>query len=153
MTERQRTYEKGRQDQISDREQMRPNILENGEEGQNSLEPPICYLRKKVLQSILENNKYDDYDNGKKRKLDKNDVQKKYIGVMTEKGFFSEEEPMEKTDIIQGFNDAKHFQATSGYVNAGQIAVVALVLEINIMVWSIPAKSWTPFYAHFDEED
>jgi len=149
-TERQRSYEKGQQEGIPDRDSVRPNILKNGKEGKKKYDPPILYLRKKILQSILRKKKYVEYVEKKKMSVDENDVKKKYIGIMKDKGFFGSEE---SSEIMEGFFDAKKYKQTGGWVNFGQVAVAALVLKINIMVWSVRAQTWTPFYAHLFNYD
>jgi len=147
---RQKTYETGQKGKIPDREQMRTayNTASN-----TQYEPPILFLRRKVLESIM--NKGIALP---KSTLDAKDVKKKYLDVLQNRGFFIQdsEGSIEATDIIRGFNDAQKFQETLGWVNFGQVAVTALVLKINIIVYSQTAKKWTPFYAHqydYDEDE
>lgn len=151
-TTRQKIYNRGQKDGIEDCAQIRFVNLKNGKTGQKKYDPPILYLRKLVLSSILKKDKISDYIN-KKSKLEEKDVKKMYIDILKNNGFFEESE---QTDIIKGFNDAINFKGTSGWVEFGQIAVVALVLKINIIVWSEAANIWKPFYARkfdYDEDE
>ena len=166
-TQHQRTYERGQNEGILYREKKRPNILEDGTEGVKKLEPPILYLRKKILKSILTKESYEYYEKGEGKKLRSNgkDIKEKYLQFMINKGFFTKNpKKYEPRDIITGFNDAiksanlsgKKSKNTKGWVNFGQVAVVALVLEINIIIWSVPGKKWVPFYAktsRYDEDE
>lgn len=166
-TQHQRTYERGQKEGILDREEMRENILTNDKEGEKKLEPPILYLRKKILKSILKKKNYEFYKKGEGEELSSNgkDIKKKYLPIMKNKGFFIKKtRKNEPRDIITGFNDAikaanlsgKKSEGTEGWVNFGQVAVVALVLEINIIIWSVPGKKWVAFYAKtspYDEDE
>jgi len=163
-TQRQRTYEKGQSDGILDREKMRANILKNGKEGKKMLEPPILYLRKKKLKTNLKKKSYESYKKGEiDTKVKKTDIKEKYLPIMVDKGFFLDDS-REPIDIITGFNDAiksaklsgKNSEGTEGWVSFGQVAVVALVLKINIIIWSEPNKGWVLLYAHkfyYDENE